>query len=135
MHQSLEEHCFLYLILTVVLATVLGSTVILVSAYCLYRQHRRNSPAAAKKNTAAGPAVPVVPAVTESSLETLQMLEALSRSVREKKQQQRLPDHLKANVYSEEPIVRQAKRRPQNVNDIYWEITNQPSLILPPTRV
>lgn len=140
MHQSLEEHCFLYLILTVVLATALGSAIILVSLYCLC-QRRRNSSSAAKTVSA-----PTIPTVTESSIETLmeacypqlQVLDALSRSVREKKQHVR--DQLKANVYSQEPgvasqpSVHQVKQRPRHVNDIYWEI-GQPSSILPPTRV
>ena len=130
----------MYLILTVALATGLGSIVILVSLYCLC-QHRRNRSSAMKPTAAAA-----VPAVTESSLETLmevcypqlQALDALSRSVRDKKQHAR--DQVKANVYSQEPSVaprlpaQQVKRRAHNINDIYWEI-GQPSSVLPPTRV
>lgn len=164
--QSIEDYCFLYLILTVALATALGVTIILSSMYCLCQRRK----GCVKKSTAATIAASEGMRLDGSSLDTLmeacypelQVLDALSRSVRQKKQ--RVHDELKtvtgSNVYSGEPSavdktptpprpsVKQMKnkRRPMNVSTVsigaghhgvderlYWEIAQPP--ILPPTRV
>ena len=46
--QSIEDYCFLYLILTVALATALGVTIILVSYYTIvtYQLNQLNQPIA-----------------------------------------------------------------------------------------
>nr|CAH0107967.1 unnamed protein product [Daphnia galeata] len=93
---SLESHCFLYLMMTVGLGTALGVTTLLVSIYCICTCRRRGNKSVATSE--APPRAVPSPAVTTgatTALETfmmeacypeLQVLDALSRTVRQKKQ-------------------------------------------------
>ena len=93
---SLESHCFLYLMMTVGLGTALGVTTLLVSIYCICTCRRRGNKSVATSE--APPRAVQSPAVTTgatTALETfmmeacypeLQVLDALSRTVRQKKQ-------------------------------------------------
>lgn len=94
---SLESHCFLYLMMTVGLGTALGVTTLLVSIYCICTCRRReNKSVSAPVDSCRAVQSPAGTAgATTTALETLmmeacypelQVLDALSRSVRQKKQ-------------------------------------------------
>lgn len=93
---SLESHCFLYLMMTVGLGTALGMTALLVSIYCICTCRRReNKSVSAPVDSSRAVQSPAGPGATTTALETLmmeacypelQVLDALSRSVRQKKQ-------------------------------------------------
>ena len=128
-----ESHCFLYLMLTVGLATALGVTALLVAIYCIYHCGRPRG--RRDKSTATGPPVEQVGSPLETLME-LQVLDALSRSVRQKKQhvhQEMMklygPAGNADNVYTPEPsckspspsagsamTVKQMKQRQQKRN-------------------
>lgn len=119
---TLESHCFLYLMLTVGLATALGVTALLVTIYCLYRcksggRHHKSTDSVS---------APVAQQPSNSPLDALmelQVLDALSRSVRQKKNSVHeeiiklysAPEQpaQSGNVYSAEPrpSVKQIKRQ------------------------
>lgn len=93
---SLESHCFVYLMMTVGLGTALGVTTLLVSIYCICTCRKRANKSVAD-SVASSRAVqsPVVTAGATTALESLmmeacypelQVLDALSRTVRQKKQ-------------------------------------------------
>lgn len=125
---ALESHCFLYLMLTVGFGTALGVTALLVGIYCACTCRRRGNKSDTHAPTAA--AMPGVPSSQNAAtLETLmevcypelQMLDALSRSVRQKKQHVHdemlklygSQSEITGNFYSTEPrpSVRQIKRQ------------------------
>lgn len=122
---ALESHCFLYLMLTVGLGTALGVTALLVGIYCACTCRRRGNKSDAHVPTQTAPVASSSAATLETLMEVcypeLQMLDALSRSVRQKKQH--VHDEMMklygkqseagGNLYSNEPrpSVRQIKRQ------------------------
>ena len=87
---SLESHCFLYLMMTVGLGTALGVTTLLVSIYCICTCRRRGnkSDPIASSRAAQSPTAPAATALETLMIEACypEVLDALSRSVRQKKQ-------------------------------------------------
>ncbi|XP_046639379.1 uncharacterized protein LOC124320586 isoform X2 [Daphnia pulicaria] len=141
---SLESHCFLYLMMTVGLGTALGVTTLLVSIYCMCTcKRRRNKSVASSETPSRAVQSPAVTAAASTALETLmmeacypelQVLDALSRTVRQKKQN--VHDEIiklygaaaaaaeeskksNANVYSSEPrpSLKQVKRHRQQAQE------------------
>lgn len=107
--------CFIYLMLTVGLATALGVTALLVTIYCLYNCKRP----AGRKSTATVTAPPAGQQQIDTLME-LQVLDAISRSVRQKKQSVHeeilkiyggFPDNNKTNVYSPDPSTRKSLKQ------------------------
>ena len=87
---SLESHCFLYLMMTVGLGTALGVTTLLVSIYCICTCRRRGNKSVpiASSRAAQSPTAPAATALETLMIEACypEVLDALSRSVRQKKQ-------------------------------------------------
>ena len=162
----IEGQCFLYLMLTVGLSTALGVASLMVSVFCLCKRHgtrTRN----ADKNCAQTPRpqcstdldlAPRLESLVEACYPELQVLDALSRSVRQKKQQligdggSGVDRKQVANFYSQapsRPTVKQMKQRldqernkngatvavvdPARNEALYWEIGQH--AVLSPTRV
>lgn len=155
-----ESQCFLYLMLTVGLGTALGVTALLVTIYCIYHCKRGQNKSVPRPGPPAESATTSPSSPLESLME-LQVLDALSRSVRQKKQHVH-EEIMKfyggvgadSNVYtadpssssSSKPSVRQLKRQQQHSRNVttvtvgredpshhYWEIGQHQ--ILPPTAV
>ena len=128
---AIESHCFLYLMLTVAMATALGVTTILVSIYCICKCHKGKD-VSNSRSVVSPPVASVAPSHLETLMDAcypeLQVLDALSRSVRLKKQQMHQDlmglHESYGNVYSGEPTssvehktLRQMKRgRPVNAS-------------------
>lgn len=124
---ALESHCFLYLMLTVGFGTALGVTALLVGIYCACTCRRRgnksdaHAPAQSAPVASSSAGTATLETLMEVCYPELQMLDALSRSVRQKKQH--VHDEMlklygkqseaSGNFYSNEPrpSVRQIKRQ------------------------